>query len=65
MSEIGNYYEPYRRSQRELTIAQETLQRAKELEQRRENLVKKGKLKKQVTYDPMQKLTSIKYLKTN
>ena len=63
MAEIGNFYEPYRRSQREREAALTMLKEAKECEQQLEQLVAQGKYKKVVTYDKYSRLTSTKYVR--
>ena len=62
MSEIGNYYEPYRRSQRERAAALETLADMKRREEEMERLAAEGKVQKIVTYDPKLRLTTTKYI---
>lgn len=61
MSEIGNYYDSFRRSQREREGAIAALQKAKAIEEEREKLVKRKKLRKKVLYDPYSRLTTIHY----
>lgn len=63
MSEIGNYYNAYRRAQRERSSAFQGLEKAKQQERERERLVQRGMLRKTVTYDPAQRLTTIHYEK--
>lgn len=53
-------YEYIRSTEREKALR--NLARAKELEQQREEKVKNGKLRKRITYDPAQKLTTIQYV---
>lgn len=61
MGEIGNFYEPYRRAQREREVALSMLHEAKEREQHLEQLVAEGKMRKVITRDPYQRLISIRY----
>lgn len=61
MPEIGNFYEPYRRKQRERVAAEEALALAKKQEQHKEELVRHGMLRKVVTYDRTEQLTRIHY----
>ncbi|MBR1525063.1 MAG: hypothetical protein IJ640_00185 [Prevotella sp.] len=63
MSEIGNYYDSYRRSHREREAALAALAKARRQEAEKERLVRQGKLRKVVTYDPIQRLTTIHYEK--
>ena len=65
MPEIGNFYEPYRRAQREKIVALEMLARAKEIEQQREDMVAMGLLRKIVSYKPNEHLTTIHYKPVN
>lgn len=62
MSEIGNYYDAYRRSQRERASALNTLAEMKKREEEMERLAAEGKVKKVVTYDPKMRLTTTKYI---
>lgn len=61
MSEIGNYYEPYRRAQREKAKATETLQRHKQEREDFEKLVDEGEAIKIVTVDKAMHYTRIHY----
>lgn len=56
---------PYQRTRREKSVADIALAKAHALEEERERLVKEGKLRKIVTYDPVQRLTCIHYEKIN
>lgn len=61
MSEIGNYYEPYRRRMREREAAIKTLDRHKKHQAKCERLVNEGKMRKVVTIDPRMHYTRTHY----
>jgi hypothetical protein len=59
--EIGNYYEPYRRSQRERALAIDAVARHKEEQKMFERLADEGEAIKIVTYDKAMRLTRTHY----
>ena len=61
MSEIGNYYEPYRRRERERAAAIETRKKHLERQAECERLVDEGIMRKVVTEDKAMHLKRIHY----
>ena len=59
--EIGNYYEPYRRAQRERDMALETATKHRQERRRFEQLVDEGKAIKIVTEDKKMHCTRTHY----
>lgn len=65
MSEIGNYYEPYRRRMRELEAARKTRDKHMQRWRECERLVDEGEMEKVVTVDPRMHCTRIHYEPVN